>query len=177
MRIAIAGTHRSGKTTLVEDLSAALPQHLVVEEPYYLLVEEGHDFAEMPSVEDFELQLERSIDLVDDGEPNVIFDRCPADFLGYLLTHTEARAFDFESWLPRVRAAMASLDLVVFLPVEERDRIALPASEDGELRAQVDEKLREILLENAFGFEVDVLEATGTPRERVRQVTNVFGVK
>ena len=177
MRIAIAGTHRSGKTTLVEDLSAALPQHLVVEEPYYLLVEEGHDFAEMPSVEDFELQLERSIDLLDDGEPNVIFDRCPADFLGYLLTHTEARAFDLESWLPRVRAAMASLDLVVFLPVEERDRIALPASEDGELRAQVDEKLKEILLENAFGFEVDVLEATGTPRERVRQVTNVFGVK
>lgn len=170
MRIAISGTHRTGKSTLVGDLADALPEYSTVEEPYYLLVEEGYEFPEMPSVEDFELQLERSIAYLEEGDEDVIFDRCPADLLGYLLTHPEAEAFDLRRWLPRVRKAMGTLDLVVFVPVEGRDRIVLPPSEDAELRALVDEKLKEILLENAFGFGVEVLEVAGAPRERVRRV-------
>jgi hypothetical protein len=67
-------------------------------------------------VEDFELQLERSIACLHEGESNVIFDRCPADFLGYLLTHRDAEAFELEEWLPRVRAAIETLDLIVFVP-------------------------------------------------------------
>src|SRR5690349_8716846 len=133
MRIAISGSHRTGKSTLVEALSKALPEHSAVEEPYRLLEEEGYEFTEMPSVEDFELQLERSIGCLKEGEPNVIFDRCPVDFLGYLLTHSEAELFDLERWLPRVQAAVETLDLIVFVPVEERDRIPLPSSEDAEL--------------------------------------------
>lgn len=170
MRIAISGTHRSGKSTLVEDLSDALPEYATVEEPYYLLVEEGYELAEMPSVEDFELQLERSIAYLEEGDENIIFDRCPADLLGYLLTHSEAEAFNLKRWLSRVRKALETLDLIVFLPVEDRDRIALPSSEDAELRALVDEKLKEIFLENPFGFDVDVLEVAGAPRERVQRV-------
>lgn len=170
MRIAISGTHHSGKSTLVGDLADALPEYSTVEEPYHLLVEEGYEFAEMPSVEDFELQLERSIAYLGESDENVIFDRCPADLLGYLMTHSEAEAFDLERWLPRVREAVETLDLIVFLPVEDRDRIALPSSEDAELRALVDEKLKEIFQENPFGFDVDVLEVTGTPRERVQRV-------
>lgn len=170
MRIAVSGTHFSGKSTLVEALSKALPKYSAVEEPYRLLEEEGYEFTEMPSVEDFELQLERSIGCLEESEPNVIFDRCPADFLGYLLTHPEAEAFDLETWLPRVQAAIEKLDLIVFLPVEERDRIVLPSSEDSELRLQVDEKLKEILLDDEFDFDVDVLEVTGAPHERVQRV-------
>lgn len=174
MRIAISGTHFSGKSTLVGDLSAALPTYVVVEEPYILLAEEGHEFAEMPSVEDFELQLERSIECLAENDPHVLFDRCPADLLAYLLTHPDAEAFDLEKWLPRIRAAMRKLDLVVFLPIEGRDRIALPSSEDAALRRQVDAELQEILLENSFGFDVDVIEVTGTRGERVRQVFEVL---
>lgn len=169
MRIAISGTHRSGKSTLVEALSDALPKYATVEEPYHLLVEEGHDFAEMPSVEDFELQLERSIECLNESGPDVIFDRCPADLLGYLLTHAEAEELDLDAWLPRVEAAMEKLDLVVFLPVEQPDRIALPSSEDAELRLLVDEKIN-ALLESSLGFEGDVLEVTGTLRQRAQQV-------
>ncbi len=170
MRIAVSGTHFSGKSTLVEELSVALPGYSTVEEPYYLLEEEGYEFADPPSVEDFELQLERSLTSLEARESNVIFDRCPADFLGYLLTHSDAEAFELEAWLPRVRAAIETLDLVVFVPIEGRDRIALPRSQDPHFRAQVDEELNELLLENSLGFDVEVLEVTGTPHERLRQV-------
>jgi len=87
MRIAVSGAHRTGKTTLLEELSRALPNHVVVDEPYYLLEEEGHEFAEIPSLGDFELQLERSIQCVEDSEEDQLFDRCPADMLAYLIAH------------------------------------------------------------------------------------------
>jgi predicted ATPase len=170
MRIAVSGTHFAGKSTLVEELSVALPEYSTVEEPYYLLEEEGYVFAHPPSVEDFERQLERSLTSLEARESNVIFDRCPADFLGYLLSHPDAEAFELETWLPRVRAAVETLDLIVFVPIEGRDRIALPRAQDPHFRIQVDEGLSEILLENSLGFDVEVLQVTGAPRERLRQV-------
>lgn len=170
MRIAVSGTHFSGKSTLVEELSRLLPGYLTVEEPYHLLVDEGYEFPELPSIEDFELQLKRSIEILEEDESDVLFDRCPADLLAYLLAHEESDAFDLEKWLPQVQAAVETLDLIVYLSVERRDRIPLPSSEDAEFRVLVDEKLREILLEKAFDFDVEILEVTGAIQERVRQV-------
>lgn len=172
MRIAVSGTHHSGKSTLIEELSAVLPGYLTVDEPYYLLVEEGHEFAEMPSVEDFELQLERSLECLSGREPDVIFDRCPVDFLGYLLAHPDAGAFHPETWLPRVQAAIDTLDLIVFLPVEARDRIALPPSVDARFRLDVDQALKEIFLDASLDLEMNVIEVTGALHERVRLVVS-----
>ncbi len=170
MRIAISGTHFSGKSSLVEALSEALPDYIAVDEPYHILSEEGYEFAESPSIEDFELMLERSIENLNENEENVIFDRCPADILGYLLSHIDAGTFDLAKWLSRIQSAIRKLDLIVFLPVEKPDRIVLPLSEDAEFRQRVDEKLREIILENSFHFEVDVLEVIGNLQKRVEQV-------
>ena len=168
MRIAVSGTHFSGKSTLVEELSAVLPGYLTVEEPYYLLMEEGHEF-------DFELQLERSIELLSGGEPDVIFDRCPVDMLGYLLVLAED--FHLKKWLPHVQAAIDTLDLIVFLPVEERDRIDLPSSQDAGFRLDVDQKLKEIFLEDALDLEMEVVEVTGALHERVKQVLSHLAPK
>jgi energy-coupling factor transporter ATP-binding protein EcfA2 len=170
MRIAISGTHFSGKSTLVEALSEVLPHYTTIEEPYYLLAEEGYEFAELPSLEDFEHMLQRSIENLDESVQNVIFDRCPADILGYLLTHIDAEAFDLEEWLPRVKTALGKLDLIVFLPIEKPDRIVLPLSQDAAYRLRVDEKLQEIILGDSFDFEVDVLEVTGSPQARLGRV-------
>ncbi len=79
MRIAISGTHGVGKSTLVEALADALPGSTSVIEPYHQLVEEGHELAAMPSVEDLELMLARSIANLRDSEPDVVLDRCPLD--------------------------------------------------------------------------------------------------
>ena len=44
MRVGISGTHGTGKTTLAGALCAHLPGHVMADEPYYLLEEEGHEF-------------------------------------------------------------------------------------------------------------------------------------
>lgn len=173
MRIAVAGAHRTGKTTLIDELATSLAGYEVIDEPYHQLEEEGHEFAETPSLEDFELQLERSVDDVtdDDGGGDQLFDRCPADLLAYLLTHQDAEAFDLEAWLPRARAAMQRLDLVVYVPIEDPDRVIRGAAEEDDLlRGRVDEELRDILAEDRWGFGVAVLEVSGSSRERARQV-------
>jgi carbohydrate kinase (thermoresistant glucokinase family) len=168
MRIAVSGAHRTGKSTLLEELGETLAGYTVIDEPYHQLEEEGHEVAEMPSLEDFELQLERSLDDVAGSRGGQLFDRCPADLLAYLLTHEEADAFEPEAWLSRVRSAMRRLDLIVFVPIEDPDRVA--GHDDDDLRRRVDEQLREILLDDCWAFGVEVLEVSGSPRERARQV-------
>jgi predicted ATPase len=170
MRIAISGAHRTGKTTLIEELGRTLASYTVVDEPYHLLEEEGHEFAAMPSLEEFELQLERSVECITDAGDDQLFDRCPADILAYLLTHADADGFDPEAWIERVGEAMARLDLIVFVPVEERDRMVAADREDDDLRRRVDEELREIVLQDRWSFGVAAIEVSGSTRERARQV-------
>jgi predicted ATPase len=173
MRIAVSGAHRTGKTTLIEELQRALPTCEAVAEPYRLLEEEGHAFAEMPSLEDFELQLERSIDCLAGSKNDQLFDRCPADILAYLVTHQDSDGFDLDLWLPRARTAMRHVELVVYVPIEFPDRVK--GAKEDRLRGRVDDELREILLEDRWDFGVEVLEVTGTTRERVRQVVAHIG--
>ncbi|WP_095979942.1 AAA family ATPase [Melittangium boletus] len=177
MRIAVTGTHRVGKSTLIEALGERLAEYRVVDEPYHLLEEDGYEFASPPCLEDFLEQLRHSMELLEDGEGarNVLFDRCPLDFLGYLLTHEESDSFDLEEWLARVCSSIRTLDLVVFVPIEERDRIQLPAHEDPERRAEVDEKLAWLLLDDPFELGVEVLSVHGSRSERVTQVLERVG--
>lgn len=169
MRIAFSGSHRVGKSTLIERVAEALPGYETVDEPYYLLEEDGYECAEDPSVEDFLAQLERSIDALAQGESKVLFDRCPADILAYLEVQSGG-SFDADEWTERAREAIESLDLIVFVPVEERDRIALPAHEDRMQRQAVHDRLHELLIENALGASVEVLVVHGDVGARASQV-------
>jgi hypothetical protein len=169
MRIAISGAHRTGKSTLLQELSTALPDHDAVEEPYHLLEEDGYETPETPSLEDFEAQLERSLDVLDESGPNTLFDRCPADVLAYLHTHEDGDEFDVDDRLERVKDAMETLDLVVFVPVEARDRIAVGAREDLRGRRAVHEKLEELLLD-APPWDVEVVRVEGDVATRLARV-------
>jgi hypothetical protein len=170
MRIAISGAHYTGKSTLVEDLVEVLPKYISIEEPYHLMEEEGYEFMSPPSLEDFEQQLIRSLDLLNGKETHIIFDRSPIDFLSYALSHSDAQSFDLEEWLSRVQKALDTLDLVIFVPVEVRDSIFVPRSADRDLRLDVDENLRDILLDGNFGLDVEVLEVYGNRNQRRDQV-------
>jgi hypothetical protein len=168
MRIALSGTHAVGKSTLMADLHQELAGYGLVDEPYVELRDEGHIFADRPSVEDFLTQLERSIaQLTSDRAPDVLYDRCPADFLAYL---TALKAQDsIREWITPTTHALSTLDLIVFVPIERPDRIADAAGAD-RLRRNVDVVLREILLEDSYGFDRPVITVHGSATARVRQV-------
>ena len=175
LKIAVSGAHQTGKTTLIGDLSGSLPTFEAVDEPYYLLEAEGHSFAEMPCLEDFDMQLERSIKSIVESDGDSIFDRCPADLLAYLISHDESAGISVDRWLPRARDAMRQIDLVVFVPIENPDRVTVSATDHGSLRRRVDEELRDIVLEDRWTFGVPATEVMGTPGERVRQVLANLG--
>lgn len=174
MRIAISGSHFTGKTSLVEALQKILRSYEFYEEPYRLMEDEDYEFSEPPSLEDYEMQLKYSIELIEKSSKNAVFDRCPLDLLAYSLVQAENEGenFDQDSFLNEIEASLESIDLLIFLGVEEPDRIPLPRSEDKELRAQVDEKLKEIILENSLGIvrKIQVLHLKGPLLDRMRQV-------
>ncbi len=168
MRIAVSGTHRTGKSTLVEELCLRLPDHAAIAEPYELMLEDGYEFSHPPALEDFEAQLALSLQLLSERRTNAIFDRCPLDLIGYMLVHPEAEAFDIEDWRPRVQRALQTLNFLVFVPIEEYDRIVLASADHS--REEVDEALRELLIEDPLGLGIEVLEVEGRTAARVKAV-------
>src|SRR5687768_741349 len=111
MRVAFAGTHRVGKTTLLEAVAARLPGYVALEEPYRILEETGHEFSDPPTVEDFERQLHESIAMMAEAPARALFDRSPLDFVAYAQVLDED--LDVDEWIDAARDAIESLDLVV----------------------------------------------------------------
>ena len=171
MRIAVSGSHATGKSTLIDELARRLPGYAAIEEPYYTLTDEGHVFAARPGIDDFAMLLERSLASLDDvaGE-HVLFDRCAVDYLAYASAIERRGSEIVGEWAPRVSEAITRLDLIVLVAIERPDRIRVPADERPALRRRVDAKLREMLVDGTWGFRVPVLQVSGTIDERVRQV-------
>jgi hypothetical protein len=170
MRIAFSGSHRVGKSSLIEAVADALPGYTVVDEPYHLLEAEGYEHNDSPSLEDFEAQLDRSIASLEDDATHLLFDRCPADVLAYLLTHEDVDAFEPDERIDLAREAMATLDLVVFVPIEQPDRIPVPSHEDRRSRLRVHEKLEHLLLDDPYEFGTEVVVVEGDLSRRLAKV-------
>jgi predicted ATPase len=168
MRLAISGTHRTGKTTLLDALAEQLPSYERIDEPYVLLEEQGHEFSDPPTVEDFERQLRCSLDAIASSRSDALIDRCPLDFVAYLRALDDD--YELDDWLPELAAAIAALDLIVVVSIESPDRIAVPSHEDRRLRRKVDALLRDLVLDDPYGLEPAALEVIGDLDARVRQV-------
>lgn len=171
VRIAVSGTHLTGKTTLIDALAERMPNHTVVPEPYELLIERGYDFAHPPTIEDFVAQLRQSIATLRRRTPNLLVDRCPLDFLGYLAATPGGERFDVERWRAPIAAAMASLDMVVAVRIDSaHDPVGLV--EDAAYRAEVDDHLREIMDDDEFDLcgDVAILPLAGPWDRRVETV-------
>ena len=180
MRIAVTGTHGSGKSTLIEDFVAADPRYEHMPEPYWLLVQQGTVFADGPTVADLEEQLRQSCALIlASTEPDVIFDRCPLDFIAYLEVVSAAEGFEWVpdgKLLPRIEKALASLDLVVFVPLTQPDEIKV-AIEYPKLRTRVDARLKTMLREDDLGLLAEgprVVEVNGTREQRVAELNELL---
>jgi len=170
LRLGISGSHATGKSTLAAELRSALREWTFIEEAYTHLLEEGEAFGTKPTVDDIEAQLRRSIDLIGSiSDPEVVFERCPVDYLAYLTAlrvDTETLGY----WLQESHEALASLDVLIFVPVERPDRIILGSDDLPNLRSAVDRHLRHGLVEDSWGLRLTVHECHGSPANRLAQV-------
>jgi|ERR1051326_3469171 predicted ATPase len=166
MRIAVSGTHGVGKSTLIEEFLRVHPEFVHEPEPYAVLVEDyGEEFSAEPCVEHFLRQLEFNLERLGQhatGE-NVIYERCPLDFVAYL---SALDANVSETLMERISDAMQQLEIIVYLPLDD----AYADDEFPKLRSAVDRKLSE-LLDNAS---VMVVEATGSTAQRLRTVDQLI---
>lgn len=175
MRIAIAGTHFSGKTTLVHALADRLGGHHRLQEPYVYMVEGGYTFSDPPSVEDYDEQLATLSDFLSDNE-DTIFDRSPLDFLAYAQSVPRGPAVNLARWRDVCEYPMSLVDVIVYCPIETPDRITVPLGESRKFRRRVDEKLRELVVEDTLDLigDITVIEVSGSVDERVEQVLSVL---
>lgn len=179
MRVAISGTHCSGKSTLIDSFLLAHPEFAHEPEPYEALQEEyGETFAADPCAEDFYRQLEFNVDRLRQHPPGdrVIYERSPADFVAYMfaladLGRSRIASHVLKNSLAMAQEAISMLDVVVFLPGDDL-KSGVADSEDPELRSAVDARLEGILLDDTLGwFASDrpfVLKASGTTALRLR---------
>jgi hypothetical protein len=162
MRIAVAGTHGSRKTTLIDDF---LDMHREYErelEPYWALVQQGVIFSDGPSQEDLEEQLQWSARMILErsSNANVIVDLCPIDYVAYPEVLTEQLGSEWSPSAKQLRGiekAIAALDLVVFLLLSSPDEIDV-VIEYPKLRKAVDAKLKLFIRDQPLEF-----FATGDP--------------
>lgn len=162
MRIAVSGSHCTGKSTLIDEFLLTHPDFIHEPEPYSVLVELGEEFSAEPSVEDFLRQLEFNFERLKQHNrgTKVIYERCPIDFLAYIecLKHNDTNLAS------RVSEAIQHLDLIVYLPID--NSIEVNEDEFPKLRKAVDRRLSVIYREDEFN--VSVIEATGPTQNRLR---------
>ena len=128
----------------------------------------------MPSLEEFEQQLRRSITEINSSNGDCIFDRCPFDLLAYLLTHEDAEGFDLKHWIQPVKGAVKKLDLIVFVPIEDPDRVLTEESAFAGLRQRVHDEIEQMVIGDRLGFEVPAIEVTGSVEERAKKVIGML---
>ena len=163
MRIAVSGTHRVGKSTLIDEFLRVHPEFGHEPEPYTVLVEDfGEEFSAEPTVDDFVRQLEFNIDRLQQRarEERVIFERCPIDFLAYI---SALDPHAVQTLAGPALDAMHSLNLIVYLPLDET---AITDAEFPKLRNAVDRRIREMIYDNDY----PLVEATGSTAERLRMI-------
>lgn len=131
MRIAVSGTHFMGKTTLIEDFIKVHSEYRYEIEVYYKLQnEKSIELAVEPSLDSLIEQLDYCIELLNQytTEPNIIFDRCPVDYIAYSMCAIEQDLIDINDTeiaerFQAVKEALDSLNMIIFLPMTKEHTI------------------------------------------------------
>src|SRR5262245_8006244 len=172
MRIAITGAHCVGKSTLIDEFLRMHPEFVHEPEPYVTLVEEyGEEFSAEPCLEDFRRQLEFNLERLAKHatEENVIYERCPIDFIAYMgaldSNNTPPLLTPPPPTPPLLDPISKPLDLMIYLPIEPDDA---SDCEYPQLRRAVDRRISAILLDDELAIiNIPVIEAHGSTARRL----------
>jgi len=182
MRIAVSGTHFMGKTTLIEDFIKAHPQYRWEAEPYEQLQEEQSiELSLEPTLENLLEQLDYSIDQLNayKEEKDIIFDRCPVDFLAYAMGALEQdfisiHQSEVSERFPDMKEALNHLDLIVFLPISKENSIEY-TEENPMYRKAADKNFKKIYRDDLCDIfpkydRPKIIEISGDRRTRIRKL-------
>ena len=155
MRVAVSGSHSTGKSTLIAAFLARHPAYVPEPEAFESLADEVElTPSEGPLPEGLHALLEHSIQAVGRHCPGslVLFERSPVDYLAYAAASRRSWprgsiASFLEESIPRVREAVRNLDVIAFLPVAKHG-VPSRLGENPGFRRRVDEALRSALVDD-----------------------------
>lgn len=157
MRIAVSGTHFMGKSTLIDDFIKTHSDYRCEVEPYYKLQDEkAMELSLEPTLDSLIEQLDYSIEQLNRcaNERNIIFDRCPVDYIAYAMYIANQELIDINDSevserFVQVKEALNNLDLIVFLPITKEHFIEY-TEENPSHRKIVDKYFKEIYCNDVY---------------------------
>jgi hypothetical protein len=181
MRVAVAGSHSTGKSTLIAAFVARRPEYVHEAEAYEALAADIDIVSDGPTPEGMAALLEYTIAALSSHPPGacVVFERSPVDYLAYAAASrrlwTPSVADDFlAKYRPVVQAAIRDLDLIAFVPVVRGGPVLGRPGEDDRFRRRVDEHLRRALMDDDLDlFEGDtpiVVELPQVPEQQLAEL-------
>ena len=190
MRIAVSGSHSLGKSTVVNQWVETHPDYTREEEPYRALSLHGPyeiKFRELSTRLHNGIQLYYNISRINRySEPTdqVIFDRCPVDYIAYSQYTANQASTDIdtafvESMVPAAKECLDHLDILAFVPKSQQWPVAM--EEDGirpvdhSYRDEVDTIFKQIYRDGRFDLTSQhdgpkLIELIGSPKQRIKQL-------
>jgi hypothetical protein len=184
MRIAVSGSHGTGKSTLIAAFLDRRPQYRHEPEAFETLGDDV-DLTESgePSPDGLAALLRYTVSSLQGRarELCVVFERSPVDYLAYASASRsgewkrERRAF-LSAQVPVVRAALEHLDLIAYLPVAAGGPVQGRPGEDAGFRSRVDERLRRALIDDEHNLfaDRDVPRVAVLPPDPERQLAELL---
>lgn len=189
MRVAVSGSHGTGKSTLIAAFLARRPDYAAEPEAFEILADDI-DFAspDTPTPDGLDALLRYTVAAVAAHPPgaNVVFERSPVDYLGYAAASrrawdADARADFLREAIPVVRASLRNLDLIVLLPVSRRGPVQGRADEDDKFRRRVDRCLRSALVDDDHdlfgGASTRVSELPADPERQLTELVRLTAAR
>jgi hypothetical protein len=182
MRVAVSGSHNTGKSTLIAAFIQRRPEYVHEPEAYETLADDiALDASEGPTPDGLESLLQYTVSAVATHAAGtcVVFERSPVDYLAYAAasrrTWPASMMKQFlRTYVPIVRASVRHLDLIAFVPLSHGGPIAPRSDEDEGFRKRVDQKLRSALIDDDYGLFEDasplVVELPPSPDRQLAEL-------
>lgn len=167
MKIALAGSHGTGKSTFAKDLAKRLNLNIIPDIVRVEAVPKGFKINENTSPEVQLWLMMRQWELEKTTPESWVADKCLIDYLIYGLTQKDDNV---KAVLRKITEDNAKYDFVFYLPIEfpmESDGVR---SDDENFRKIVDVNYKKYLDEHGIKYFI----LSGSPEERIRKALEII---